>query len=311
MVRDKLQGLDLNLLVTLDALVRYRSVTRTAEYLDVTQGAVSQALSRLRHFFGDSLLIKAGHCMEPTPLGEELGAALEDILSTVRSRVLRREAFDPRLLQRPIRLCLTDMGEFAILPDLLDRLSRLAPGCEVRTRTFANGEFKGAMESGEIDLAVGGPIADLGDLMQHKLYEHHLVALVSSASLLSSPLSVADYTSAGHIVIDSPNVRRVAVDRVLAGLGAKRRVVLRTPNALVLPFILESRPDLMATIPRLLAERYVKVMDVRVMDLGFALPTIPVFQYWHRRYDSHQFSKWLRELVRNTVRERVRAVLRH
>ena len=46
MARDKLRGLDLNLLVTLDAALRCRSVTKAAEYLDLTQGAVSQALGR-------------------------------------------------------------------------------------------------------------------------------------------------------------------------------------------------------------------------------------------------------------------------
>ena len=43
-----LANLDLNLLVTLDTLLRERNVTRTAEALGVSQPAVSAALARLR-----------------------------------------------------------------------------------------------------------------------------------------------------------------------------------------------------------------------------------------------------------------------
>lgn len=303
MVRDKLRGLDLNLLITLDAVLRHHSVTRAAEYLDVSQGAVSQALGRLRTFFGDPLLLKAGHAMEPTPLGEELGAAAEEILVLVHGMVLSRAAFDPAALLGPIRLCLTDMGELTILPRLLEKVREVAPHCEVRTCSIAEVEFKCAMESGQVDIAIGGPIPDLSDLMQQKLYEHDLVALASRDSPLEGPISPQDYASAGHIVINSPNVKRIYVDRALARLGVTRRVVLRTPNVMVQPFILESSRDLIATVPRLLAERYARVMGVKLLELDFELPTIPVYQYWHRRYDGHQFCKWLREVVHEITRD--------
>lgn len=311
MVRDKLRGLDLNLLITLDSVLRHRSVTRAADHLEVSQGAVSQALGRLRAFFGDPLLLKTSHAMEPTPLGEELGAAIGEILVLVHGTVLSRAAFDPAGLTGPIRLSLTDMGEFTILPALLDRLSRVAPNCEVRTRSISEVEFKSVMESGQIDLAIGGPMGDVSDLMQQKLYEHELVALVSRNSPLESVLSVHDYASAGHIMIDSPNVKRVYVDRALARLGVARRVVLRTPNALIQPLLLESRPDLIVTAPRLLAEHYARFMGVKVLELGFQLPTISVYQYWHRRYDGHQLCRWLREIVHEITRETMHRAQHH
>ncbi|MEF1273061.1 LysR family transcriptional regulator, partial [Vibrio campbellii] len=44
----QLSRIDLNLLITLDTLLKEKNVTRTAEVLFVSQPAVSRALGRLR-----------------------------------------------------------------------------------------------------------------------------------------------------------------------------------------------------------------------------------------------------------------------
>ena len=55
-----IRALDLNLLVTLHALLEERSVTRAAERVGVSQPAASAALGRLRRYFGDELLKRSG-----------------------------------------------------------------------------------------------------------------------------------------------------------------------------------------------------------------------------------------------------------
>ena len=68
----RLNRLDLNLLVALDALLTERSITVAAERICLSQPATSGALSRLREFFDDELLVRVGSKMQPTPLGESL-----------------------------------------------------------------------------------------------------------------------------------------------------------------------------------------------------------------------------------------------
>ena len=51
-----LGGLDLNLLVALDALLSERSVTRAARRVGLSQPGMSNALGRLRRLFDDPLL---------------------------------------------------------------------------------------------------------------------------------------------------------------------------------------------------------------------------------------------------------------
>ena len=67
-----LAGVDLNLLVALDALLEERSVTRAAERLGLSQPGMSNTLARLRKLFDDPLLVREGMALVPTPRAEAL-----------------------------------------------------------------------------------------------------------------------------------------------------------------------------------------------------------------------------------------------
>ena len=75
-----LDGLDLNLLVVLDALISEKSVTRAGERIHLSQSATSGALLRLREYFKDDLLVLVGRKMVLTPLAEELAQPLRQLL---------------------------------------------------------------------------------------------------------------------------------------------------------------------------------------------------------------------------------------
>ncbi len=95
-----LARIDLNLLVTFEALMDLRSVTLAADRLGRTQSAVSHALARLREQVGDPLLVKVGGRMQPSPFALTL---IEDIRPLLRGieRVITPPAdFDPATSDR-------------------------------------------------------------------------------------------------------------------------------------------------------------------------------------------------------------------
>ena len=63
---------DLNLLITLDALLAEGSVAGAARRLGLSPSAMSRALARLRETTGDPLLVRAGRGLVPTPRAVEL-----------------------------------------------------------------------------------------------------------------------------------------------------------------------------------------------------------------------------------------------
>lgn len=63
---DDLTGINLNLLLALQALLEERSVTAAARRLGVTQSAMSRQLAQLRYIFADPLLVRVGNRQQLT-----------------------------------------------------------------------------------------------------------------------------------------------------------------------------------------------------------------------------------------------------
>ena len=61
-----MNSIDTRLLAVFNEIYKSRSVTAAAEALDMGQPAVSVALSKLRHQFGDPLFVRTWNGMEPT-----------------------------------------------------------------------------------------------------------------------------------------------------------------------------------------------------------------------------------------------------
>ena len=87
--------LDLNLLVTLEALLSERNVTRAATRLHLSQPAVSAQLNRLRDMFDDPLLVPAHRGMTTTAKALALFEQLRPGLDAVRGTLASHQNFDP------------------------------------------------------------------------------------------------------------------------------------------------------------------------------------------------------------------------
>src|SRR5262245_33431200 len=89
------RGLDLNLLVALDAVLSERSVSRAADRLFLSQPAMSNALSRLRDYFHDPLVVQQGRQLLLTPRSEALRQPVHDVLMMVEAAIVDSPEFDP------------------------------------------------------------------------------------------------------------------------------------------------------------------------------------------------------------------------
>src|SRR5258707_13756782 len=90
-----MRNIDLNLLVTLDALISERSVSRAANRLGLTQAAVSHALRRLRDLFGDDLLMRSAGGLDLTARAIQLAEKLPVVLWQNQSKGKHPGRFHP------------------------------------------------------------------------------------------------------------------------------------------------------------------------------------------------------------------------
>ncbi|MEV7098635.1 LysR family transcriptional regulator [Amycolatopsis sp. NPDC051045] len=124
--------LDLNLLVTLDALLQQRSVTRAAEQVGLSQPAVSAQLGRLRRHFHDELLTRVGNTSRLTPLAVQLKERVRVALAGVDRVFTAAADFDPAATTREFSFVVSDYGAAVLGPALAALLDTEAPGAQLR-----------------------------------------------------------------------------------------------------------------------------------------------------------------------------------
>src|SRR6188472_2558450 len=126
-----LGGLDLNLLVALDALLSERSVTRAAQRVGLSQPGMSNALARLRKQCGDPLLVRQGAVLVPTPRAEALAGPVRDALDLIRGAIEDPTPFDPARDRRSFRVSCSDYTVLMLIGPLVRGLAADAPGLAV------------------------------------------------------------------------------------------------------------------------------------------------------------------------------------
>jgi LysR family transcriptional regulator, nod-box dependent transcriptional activator len=148
-----LHRFDLNLLVTLDALLTEKNVTRAGMRMNLSQSAMSGALARLRDFFQDELLVPMGRKMVLTPLAEDLVQPVRDVLLQIQSTIASKPHFDPSTSTRHFTLAVSDYVISVLMVDFIRNIRCQAPSITFELRPVGQGASEG-IESGKLDFLI-------------------------------------------------------------------------------------------------------------------------------------------------------------
>ena len=288
-----LRSIDLNLLVALNALLTERHVTRAAERVGLSQPAMSNALSRLRHVFKDDLLVRGPSGMQATPRALALAEPVRQALRRIE-RILNSEAaFDPTVSRRGFTIRLSDLLGFLLLPPLSAILQKEAPLVGLDIVHLSPTATVEALEKDEVDLAVSTGLTHTSSIRSQVLMHDRMVCVMRVGHPLASrPLTHEAFLSARHAKVSlSPTDLRF-VDAALARLGLSRNVALNVPHWLLVPHLL-ANSDLLAVMPHRFARavhgQHLAIRELPPPSEGFAWSI-----YWHRRHDADTALVWLR-----------------
>ncbi|WP_206684164.1 LysR family transcriptional regulator [Teichococcus aerophilus] len=290
---NSLQSVDLNLLVVLEALLAERHVSRAATRLNKSQPAVSHALGRLRALLGDPLLVRRAGQLQPTARALELAPQLSEALHRMR-QLLGPSRFDPATARRVFRLAMSDYGSAVLLPGLMRRLRRQAPGIDLMiSQTGREGMLSQVME-GEIDLALAVcPDAPQG-LHCQTLFQEEFVCVADAATPAAVELEA--YLARPHASVALRPDMPKEVDLALAAIGRSRHVALVLPHWGPATRVVAGT-DLVLTVARRILPARPEAEGLRVFPPPFAIPGFAFQQVWHPRRDGDAAHRWLREAI--------------
>lgn len=296
-----LRSLDLNLLVVLDALLEERHVSRAAMRVGLSQPATSNALSRLRAMFGDTLLLRTPHGMELTPRAVALAAPVRQALRQVQRLLEAEEAFDPATCRQAFTLRMSDLLGQLLLPTLMGRLHREAPGLQLDIVHLPPTLTVERLEADHCDLAVSMGLAHGATILSEPLMDDRMVCVMRAGHPLAGrPLTLEAFVGLSHMKVSMSPTDSRFVDDVLARLGRQRRVALNVPHWLVVPDILRAT-ELVAVMSERLARTFEAGGGLVLQDLPFASEKFQWASYWHRRHEGSRALAWIRGALRQAA----------
>ncbi|GAB4270987.1 MAG: LysR substrate-binding domain-containing protein [Pararhodobacter sp.] len=296
----RFKRLDLNLLVALDHLLELKSVSGAADRMHMSQSAMSNALSRLREYFGDPLLVQVGRRMELTPRAEAMRDQVRDILVRIEATVESEPQFRPEASDRVFGLLMSDYTMTVLMPHVLSLAH--AAGSRVRFNFLAQTDQPYVLlERGEADFLVAPRQLCSPDHPSETLFEDDYVCLVwSQGAFAGRPLSMDDYCRAGHVVMVPPNRAQSMEARSLAQMGIERRVEVTTFSFSALPQLVVGT-DRIATVHGLIARQAARILPLEILPMPLHLEPLQQTLQWHAYRDHDPGIQWVRRLLRDAA----------
>jgi DNA-binding transcriptional LysR family regulator len=297
------QPMDLNRLRVFRAVWEHRNVSRAAENLGVSQPTVSHALRELRAHYKDRIFVRCPGGVMPTPLAETLARQIGQALAMLEQGLDVRGEFDASASRREFTIVMTDIAEAIILPRILDSCRRTAPAVAFRAVQLPTESVLSALRDGAADVAIGFSPALRASLLHRSLFRSEYACIASASHpRIRDRLTREDFVRERHAVAQAQGTGHHAVESALQRMGLLDSIGARVPHFLALPPIVAAS-DMIATIPRPLAELMLPVAAVRVHAVPIRLPRLLIEQFWHERYHDDAASRWLRDLIPRAMQQ--------
>lgn len=294
--------LDLNLLRVLCAVHRSGSVTEAGRQLALSQPATSNALARLRRFFDDALFVRSPTGLHPTRLAQRIAPAVATHLHALEAQLCRGERFDPVSAQVHWRLSLSDLGEMMFLPPLARALRSQSPASQISNVAVDAAQVSAALESRDIDLAIGILLPEHSGIASEPLFHEHFVAITGAqwrpaVGRVGKSLSAQQLARASLALAAPTATFHGSVELMLTRLALNDRAVVRARHYGALPELVTCT-DLLAIVPQMFADSLAPRWPVRVWQLPGHGPHHAVRMVWHHSASNDPAHAWLRERVR-------------
>jgi DNA-binding transcriptional LysR family regulator len=297
-----INGVDLNLLPALEALLRLRHVSRAAAEVGLSQPAMSRALGRLRALLDDPLLVRGRAGFLLTPRAQRLAPQIAAALGGIKDLLVEPE-FDPAQERRAIRIAASDTQTILLAPRLVARLAREAPGIELRMETYGP-DPSARMENGTLDLAFALANSPLPPgAVSEPLAEDRLALVMRRGHPAARrPWSIADYGVFDHVGVALLGDGVSEIDAVLAAAGVSRKIALVTPHFMA-ALATVAATDLVTTISEVFARRFASTFDLSLRPPPFAHPGMRMTLAWSHVRTADPVLAWFRRMVREVAEQ--------
>jgi LysR family nod box-dependent transcriptional activator len=295
------RGLDLNLLVAMDALLTERSTTRAGERIHLSQSAMSGALARLRHFFDDEILTPVGQRMVLTPLGEELAKPVREALLAIEAIVHKDQTFEPATSTRHFRIMLSDYAAVILMTRAIQEVQRLAPHASIELVPFSE-RYVQSLEHGDVDLLlIAKPYGSRSQPCEELFRDDYTCVVWAGNAAVGEEFSLQHYLGSKHAVVRfGRDQDRAAEEQFFVDSDIDRDVHVVAMGFSLLPQLIVGT-SLVATVQSRLAQHYAEWLPLRLLKPPVDIPPLVEIMQWHNARNEDRGLRWLRQVLKEAA----------
>ena len=287
------EQIDLNLLKVFNAVMTELHVTRAAQYLHMTQPAVSNALNRLRLVLKDELFIKVPSGVRPTAKALEIWPPIREALSQIRQSLEAGE-FDPKVAQVTFTIGMNDLVASLFLPRLIMLLETSAPGITIHTIPTTNSDAGMLLEQADLDLAIGVFSPPSSRLRSRSLLTSAFTAVMRrDHPLADQPLTLERYVTAEHLLVTLTGEASGFMDILLQEYSLERHIRFTVNQFSMAPQII-AHSDLLAVLPTKIIDMSSYSSQLHLTSPPIEISPSTIKMMWHERNHLDPAQAWLR-----------------
>lgn len=298
---------DLSLLPALDTLLAECSVTRAAQQLGLSTSAMSRTLTRLREVTGDSLLVRAGRGLVPTPRALEIRDQVHALTRDARA-ILRPQVSDIDIASVEGTFTLRASQSFMewLSAPVVTAVTQLAPRLCLRFEARPQKDAQ-PLREGVVDLDIGLLGTSAPEIRTRFLFYDAYVGVVCKDHpiLTKGRVQVHDFAAFNHVLAQQEGSGIEALSNELESLGLERRVSVIVPGYPdAIRIACESK--LIAVVPRSClrgAHMAGSMLDMASFDLPASLPRFQISAMWHPRMDTDPVHRYVRNCIISVCQE--------
>ncbi|HHQ4680474.1 LysR family transcriptional regulator [Aeromonas veronii] len=286
-----MEKIDIRQMRVLVLLVRYKSVSRVAELLEISQQGVSSHLKKLRDLFPAELFIRQSAGLQPTDYACELADKFEQILADIDG-VFVAAPFDPASSQRTFRVMANEYAQLAIIPRLASALRNRAPFIRLDVVDFQAELHLDALASGETDLVIGfDAYIDSGLLRATLRRDHYCCVLRQDSRYLPDNAQPQDMAAIPFVQFANSvgNFEGQMSPQQVASSAVATLPCYTSLQAFM------SVNDVAACIPSAIAA----LGDFRLLELAGAPQQFEVVVGRHRKSQGNLAIEWMAEVIKS------------
>ncbi len=227
------------------AVYHSSSVTRAAEAVGLTPGAVSQQLRALATHLGCELFVRSGRRIVPTDEAHRFAAHAREILQRVRTAEAEFGG-DSTADTRPLHFATGATALIYRLGGPLRMLRKRFPENEIHVTVAATEEIVAGLLSRRFDLGlISMPIAE-ERLTVFPLFEEELLGLRPAHGRKGAPggrivrLEPRDLTDAPFLLYPRRSNMRLIIDSFFETIGIRPRITMEADDTMAIKRLVES-----------------------------------------------------------------------